>query len=84
VTLQELLHTYEPYDVLAEFKEGFDAYGRGNHFNPYQGTKPKQVQILKAEAWDRGHNAGSRWKLETMKSEGAEILNFPLGGRRKR
>jgi hypothetical protein len=83
MTLDELFRTYEPFDVLAEFKEGFEAYGNGKHSNPYHGTET--VQSIKAEAWDRGREAALRWKLEQMKGgESGAVLNFPSGGRRKR
>jgi hypothetical protein len=83
MTLEELFHSYEPFDVLPEFKEGFEAYGRGKHYNPYHG--PKVTQEIKAEAWSRGHQAGSRWKLEKMKADDSYgvILNFPLVERKK-
>jgi hypothetical protein len=83
MTLDELFRKYEPFDVLAEFKEGFEAYGKGKHSNPYCGTET--VQSIKAEAWDRGREAALRWKLERIKGgASAVILNFPFGGRRKR
>jgi hypothetical protein len=49
--LARIRHEYRPYDTMAEFQEGFDAYRQdGPHrLDPYDGVK--------AQAWDRGANA---------------------------
>jgi len=56
--LAEIRHDYRPYDSFPEFDEGFLDYQKSAHANPYEG---KPSEGLKAQAWDRGAEAASRY-----------------------
>jgi hypothetical protein len=57
--LARIVAGYRPYDVLAEFWEGFAAYHRRHVFwcNPYQDDKG-----VKKQAWDRGADAARQYQ----------------------
>ena len=56
--LAEIRHDYRPYDTFPEFDDGFLDYQKSAHANPYEG---KLSEGLKAQAWDRGAEAASRY-----------------------
>jgi hypothetical protein len=59
VRVQSIRASYAPYDsapqTKAAFDAGIEAYGKGNYANPYEGCAG-----WKAQAWDRGLEAGAR------------------------
>ena len=56
--LAEIRHDYRPYDTFPEFDDGFLDYQKSAHANPYEGNPSEG---LKAQAWDRGAEAASRY-----------------------
>ncbi len=56
--LTDIVKSYEPYDSLEAFGEGFADYQRRKHQNPYDGMPSKGLQ---AQAWDRGCEAAARY-----------------------
>jgi hypothetical protein len=77
VTLGEIFASYAQYLKIPEFTEGFEAHGRDNFRNPYDGDTPHDGdRRVKAEAWDRGVEAASRWQREKLK-QAAIDLEFP-------
>jgi hypothetical protein len=57
-TLTAIVASYAPYDTMEAFGEGFVAYQHGRYSNPYDG---KRNEGCKAQAWDRGLEAASRY-----------------------
>jgi hypothetical protein len=57
-TLTAIVASYAPYNTMEAFGEGFVAYQHRNYTNPYDG-KPREG--VKAQAWDRGLEAASRY-----------------------
>ena len=57
--LARIVADYRPFDILAEFWEGFAAYHRRHVFwrNPYQNDKG-----VKKQAWDRGAKAAMQYQ----------------------
>ena len=57
--LARIVAGYRPFDILAEFWEGFAACHRRHVFwrNPYQNDKG-----VKKQAWDRGANAAMQYQ----------------------
>ena len=53
--LAAILRSYEPFGGLPEFGDGFAAYQHGYYENPHHAGS------VKAQAWDRGLEAGSRY-----------------------
>ena len=53
--LAAIVKSYEPFDGMPEFEDGFVAYQHGNYQNPYHDDS------MRAQAWDRGLEAGSRY-----------------------
>jgi hypothetical protein len=58
MTLDELRHEYAPYNTLAAFEAGFEAYARGDYRNPFDG---QPHQGAHAQAWERGIECAARW-----------------------
>lgn len=56
--LTKIVKEYAPYDTIEAFGEGFVAYEWRNYTNPYDG---KRNEGCKAQAWDRGLEAASRY-----------------------
>lgn len=56
-TYLEIAAEYAPYDRFSEFQEGATAYMERRYDNPYDGA----AQGVKAQAWDRGLEAASRF-----------------------
>jgi hypothetical protein len=56
--LTKIVAGYAPYHTMESFGEGFVAYQHGKYNNPYDG---KRNEGCKAQAWDRGLEAASRY-----------------------
>jgi hypothetical protein len=53
MTLTAIVKSFAPYDTMEAFGRGFVDYLRGQHGNPHH------ADSVAAQAWDRGHMAGS-------------------------
>jgi hypothetical protein len=74
VTLGKIFESYSQYLNVPQFKEGFEAHGQGNFRNPYDGDRG-----VKAEAWDRGVEAASRWQRERLRQAAADLDSLKAG-----
>jgi hypothetical protein len=82
MTLDETRYEYRPYHTLAAFELGFQAYGKGEFHNPFEGNYlGAQVN---AQAWDRGAECAMGWGRQRDQQAYATPNYQSAGATRKR